>query len=167
MSKTAQVVQLKYVKPIPSKNEKYPEPSHIWKLQMDNGDVGEAWYGSKDTPPTMGQSVTYDFEPSQQEGWSAKIKVVREKKAGGFGGGSKGWSPEKENQVFIQGYLKSIIEAGIASDKWPEALAKALMVHDAAADARLKKEAAKAPQAQPLQAQVDSIRLGEFADQPF
>lgn len=45
-------------------------------------------------------------------------------------GTSGGWSKEKENSVMIQGLLKSIIESGMESKNWEDALHKALEIHD-------------------------------------
>lgn len=136
--KTGKIIQLKHVKEIPSKDpQKYPNPSHIWKLKMEGGEVGEGWFPDNVPAPKVGDTLTYEWTAPEKEGWSAKITIQREKK--GFQKGAGGWSPEKEASVKIQGLLKSIIETTAPKDQWGDLLAHALIVHDMALAAQLAK----------------------------
>lgn len=145
--KTGKIVRLKHVKEIASKDpQKYPEPSNIYKLQMDNGDTGEAWFPSKEKP-SEGMTLNYEFKAPEREGWSAKIEIARERKQFAKGNGGGGWSKEKEASVMIQGLLKSVIESGAPKNEWSTHLAHALVTHDMALQARMAKAAKEAAKA--------------------
>lgn len=126
--KTSKVARLKFVKEWPSKVEGKP-PSKIWKVQMENGDVGEMFLWSSDPEPTIGAQYEYDFVAAEKEGWENKINIKREPKPKKFGGGSS-WTPERERSVMIQGLLKSIIEAGATQTQWDMLLGNAIDTHD-------------------------------------
>lgn len=113
------------------------------------GEAGGKTQGSYRFGP--GDEVEYTVDEGQ---YGNKLKLDKPKDGAGAYVGSKtnhaapssggGWSPAKENSVMIQGLLKSVIEGGIKSPQWEEALRAALLLHDKILSERAP--AAKAPE---------------------
>lgn len=114
------------------------------------GEVGGKTEGSY----RFGPGDEVDITSAQQTEYGWKFKFDKPKDGSGGYMGSKtnhaapssggGWSKEKENSVMIQGLLKSVIENGMASTHWEEALRMALSIHDKLLSERAP--AAKAPE---------------------
>lgn len=133
---------------------------YVFVVEMEDGTRGEV---NSKTPGTYrfapGTEVEYTYTANANPQYLGKLKVEKPGGAqGGFAGG-KGWSPEKEASVMIQGLLKSIIETTAPADQWPQLLAKALDLHDRALKARMAKPAQAT--ATPAQVEAPSIDNGQ------
>lgn len=125
---------------------------YTFVVELEGGIKGQV--SSKSPAPyrfNPGDEVEYTFTASANPQHLGKLKLEKPKDQpqAGEQSTSRGWSPEKECSVMVQGLLKSIIEAGIKSPDWAAALAHALVTHDNAVRARLARAAAATLTAQP------------------
>jgi hypothetical protein len=143
---------------------------------LEDGTTGQV--SSKSAAPHRfgpGDEVEYTYTPASNPKHTGKLKVEKPKDEGhsaptnGEAPRSSGWSPTKESSVMIQGLLKSVIESGVKSDHWEQAVGKALGIHDKLLAARVPAQA-PTPSPQPVAklqpAQVASV-INDESDLPF
>lgn len=111
---------------------------------LENGTTGQV--SSKSPTPHrfgVGDEVEFTFTPAANPAHTGRLKIEKPKDEvppingeAHSSNGQRGWSPQKEASVMIQGLLKSIIESGAPVEQWSALLNQAIGTHDTALGAR-------------------------------
>lgn len=127
---------------------------------LENGMKGEASHQTPEPRFPLGSEVVAKDKTNPQFPQYPKLDLNKPGAENGFSGkgGGGNWSPQKEASVMIQGLLKSLIQSGVKSEHWADALKKAISVHDEALALRAPKPA---PAPAPMQQAINSIRGDE------